>query len=169
MPALMRCLGQWLFCLALAATCGRARADSALGRFAVVQAAPGSTSVYVAVVSLSATPFVRHGTRYLARYRADVFPFFFYDERGRLIVDVSDAQLRALAVGRPIDFTGRAIRSDGAVRRIDGRVTPAGPDRGAIKVRIHVGRRITLVFNTTYRLPGAERIRPSPARTPSGP
>lgn len=142
--------------------------EPGLGRFALVRTAPVKTSVYVAIVSLAATDFVRHGPDYLADYRVKVFPFFFYDEHGRLVVPVSDADLRRLASGQPFDFSGQGIRSDGKVRLVDGRVTPRGPATGDIQVRVHASRHFTLVFNTTYRLPAAP-LTATGARTPAAP
>jgi hypothetical protein len=147
-----------LGCAALLVGLGPLRTAAApadLERFAVVESAPGRTSIYVGTVTFTLTPFIRQGGQYAADYQAKVFPFFFYSEHGRLVVTVSDAQLRRIADGQPIEFTGQGVNADGAVRSIDGRAIPRAGDRGELKVRIHLGHRLTLVFNTTYRLPKA--------------
>jgi hypothetical protein len=111
------------------------------------------TSVYVASVLLTPGPFVRTNGVYVAEYTAEVFPFSFYSENGSLRIAVSDGDLDRLSRGLSFAFEGRAIRSDGRERRIDGRVTPLGPATGRIRVRLVVNRYLILVFDTTYRLP----------------
>jgi hypothetical protein len=120
-----------------------------------VEVPPLKASIVIGSVTLTATPFVRHGQGYDARYAAHVFPYSFFDEAGTLRIDFPDADLRRLASGQPVAFTGRAVRDDGAVRRVDGRVTPEGPDRGRIKVRVSVGRGLSLTFSAAYRLGGS--------------
>lgn len=124
-------------------------------RYERVEIAPTRTSIYVGIVSMTLPPMIRSGTRYSAAYVANVFPYFFYDEKGQLYVDITDAQLDDLAHGRPIEFSGLAIRDDGVERRITGKATPTDADSGKIKVRVFVSKRIDLIFNTTYRFAGA--------------
>ena len=100
--------------------------------------------------------FVRVNGGFEAAYTAKVFPFFFYNEAGRLRVEISDASLRQLERGEAIDFKGRAVREDGAERRVEGRATPANGTSGKIKVRVFYSKRIELIFNTTYRFPDAK-------------
>lgn len=141
------------FALAFQLTLGAAEPPAA--RYARVSVAPTKTSVYVATVTMKMPTFVRHGGTYAAPYKAEVFPFFFENENGTLSVDVSDAQLDALAHGKTIEFTGRALRSDGIVRRVEARATPRDATAGALKVKVYVSKRIVLVFNTTYRFEAA--------------
>ena len=68
------------------------------------------------------------------------------------MVEVPDDCLRQLARGKPIDFKGRAVRSDGRIRTLDCRVAPADSDSGKIKIRLVVSRYLILVFDSTYRL-----------------
>lgn len=114
--------------------------------------APVKTSIYVGNVLLSVDTLSRSGSTYVSRYSAKVFPYFFWNETGRLRIDVPDAALRRLHDGQPIDFTGEAIRDDGRTRTLTGRAVPTGPAAGQIKVRIFVTTRISLVFNTTYQV-----------------
>jgi hypothetical protein len=102
---------------------------------------------------LSASRFIRHDQTYSADYQAKVFPYFFFNEGGRLFIEVPDSALREIADGRSFDFVGRAIRRDGRVRRVTGRVTPTSPTAGNLKVRLIVNRYLTLVFDSTYQLP----------------
>ena len=119
--------------------------------FARVEVAPAKTSIYIGTVSLTMPAFVREGGTYVSAYTAKVFPYFFYNEAGRLAIDFSDAQLARLAAGETVEFTGRALRTDGAVHRLEGRAAPADALSGKLKVRVFVSARIELIFNTTYR------------------
>ena len=128
--------------------------EPALDRYDRVDIAPAKTSIYIGSVTMTMTTFVRRGATYEASYTAKVFPYFFYNETGRLVIEVSDDTLRALERGEPIEFKGRGISTDGSERRIEGKATPANPTAGKIKVRVFVSKRIELIFNTTYRLSG---------------
>ncbi len=124
--------------------------------YARVEVAPAKTSIYIGTVSLAMPAFVREGGTYASAYTAKVFPYFFYNEEGRLAIEFSDAQLARLAAGETVEFTGRALRSDGAVHRLEGRAAPADAFSGKLKVRVFVSARIELIFNTTYRFAGAD-------------
>ncbi len=138
--------------------------NPALDRYSVVTTAPVSTWIYVGSVTLTATPLLRQGGQYNAHYSAKVFPYFFSSESGSMVVNVSSASLLRLAAGSPIAFTGLATRSDGTLRPIDGTATPTGPSGGAIKVKIHLSKKITLVFDTTYRLADPPPLKASAGR-----
>jgi hypothetical protein len=148
------------FALALAAGPAAAEPEPGLARFGVVWVAPVQTSFYLGRVALSAGAFRREAGGYSASYAAKVFPYYFWSETGTLRIELSDEALRRLAAGAAVPFTGKATRADGRERWVEGRVAATGPDGGAIKVRLHVGRRLVLVFDTSYRL--------APAVSPSG-
>ena len=133
-------------------------ADRTPGHFAEVTVAAAERTVYVAKVSLTIQPAKRRGGAYRADYAVKVFPFFFYNEHGELSIDVSDDQLRQLARGETVDFTGHATNSNGKDRRIEGHAVPdaAGTDHGSIKVRVWVSKNIEVTFNTVYRFTGQE-------------
>jgi hypothetical protein len=116
-----------------------------------VVVAPTKTSIYIGTVSLTMPTFVRVQDRYETTYTARVFPFFMYNEAGRLSVDISDEGLRQLERGEPVEFSGRAVNADGDERRVEGKATPADAAGGKIKVRVFVSRHVELIFNTTYR------------------
>lgn len=138
-----------LVSVTLAATL--AAAETPLRGYERVVVEPTKTSIYIGTVSMTMPAFVRTGDRYAAAYTAKVFPFFFYNERGTLFVQISDEQLRALARGEPIEFSGRAHSTDSDERRVEGKATPADARSGKLKVRVFVSRRIELIFNTSYR------------------
>ena len=117
---------------------------------------PAKTSIYLGTVSMTMPAFVRVNEGFESAYTAKVFPFFFYNEAGRLRVEISDASLRQLERGEAVDFKGLAVREDGAERPVEGRATPADSASGKIKVRVSYAKRIELIFNTTYRFPDAK-------------
>jgi hypothetical protein len=99
--------------------------------------------------------FQREGAMYQSTYVCKVFPYFFYNEKGTLAIEVPDEALARLAAGETITFTGRAETTEGKPRRIEGRAVPASPTEGKIKVRVFVTEKLELIFNTTYRFPTA--------------
>jgi hypothetical protein len=121
------------------------------GPYATVTVEPAKTSIYLGSVSLVMPPFAREGGTYATTYVAKVFPLFFYNEKGQLWIDFSDAELQQLAKGETVNFTGHAHSEDGDERRVEGRVTRTDATTGKIKVRVFVSKRIELIFNTTYR------------------
>jgi hypothetical protein len=125
--------------------------ETSLERYHRVEIAPTRTSIYLGSVSMTMPTFVRANGVYSADYSAKVFPFFFYNETGRLAVEISDAALRRLERGEPIEFEGHGISSDGKERRLAGRAVPTNTRTGKIKVRVFLSKRIQLIFNTTYR------------------
>ena len=125
------------------------------GRYAQVTVDPAKTSIYIGSVSLTMSPFVRCSGGYQTDYTAKVFPFFFYNEHGRISIEFSDENLRQLRRGETAYFKGRAHSSDGDERRIEGRAIPADAAHGKIKVRVWIGR-IELIFNTVYRFSGQD-------------
>ena len=128
-----------------------AAADTAPRNYERVIVAPAKTSIYLGTVSMTMPAFVRINGGFEANYAAKVFPFFFYNEAGKLRVEISDESLRQLARGEVVEFKGRAVREDGAERRVEGKATPADATSGKIKVRVFYSKRIELIFNTTYR------------------
>ena len=145
-------LGALVFPLGLSAREPISSDGADLARFSEVEAAPVKTSIYLGSVSLEAGRFIRRGQTYAADYDARVFPYFFFNETGRLVIDVPDACLRQLERGTAFDFKGHAVRSDGRTRILTGRVTPIDSVSGKLKIRLIVNRHLTLVFNSTYRL-----------------
>jgi hypothetical protein len=116
-----------------------------------VDVAPTKTSIYIGTVSMTMPTFVRHGGTFEASYTAKVFPYYFYNEKGTLTVNISDAQLDELVAGRTITFTGLGVRDDGTPRPVEGKAMPTDAKSGKLKVRVTVSKHVVLVFNTTYR------------------
>jgi hypothetical protein len=133
------------------------RADDSLARFNVVDIRPAVTSIIIATVSMSMPPFVRKNVVYSSTYSAKVFPYFFYNEKGRIWIVVPDEDIRRAAKGQPVDFVGHALSESGEARKVEGRAVPTGPTSGRIRVRVFVTRRISLTYDTTYELKGTAR------------
>ena len=157
-PAMLlraRCLA---VCFALiASTTNVPAAEAPLSNYARVEVAPAKTSIYVGSVSMTMPTFARNGSTFESSYVAKVFPYFFYNESGRLTVEIADDALRQLRRGEPIEFKGQAVRDDGALRRVEGRATPTDANSGKLKVRVFYSKRVELIFNTTYRFPDAAK------------
>lgn len=141
------------FCALLFSAALASAAENDLSVYARVDIAPTKTSIYIGSVSMTMPTFVRENGTYSATYAAKVFPYFFYNEKGTLSIDVPDEALRRLERGEPIEFEGRGVNADGEARRVAGRAVPTDAHRGEIKVRVFVSQRIQLIFNTTYRFP----------------
>lgn len=121
-----------------------------------VTVAPAKTSIYIGNVKLTMPPFVREEEVYASTYEAKVFPFFFYNEKGTISINISDDDLQRLTAGERVHFAGEARDSSGEPRRIEGHADPADERSGKIKVRVWVSKNIELIFNTTYRFDGDE-------------
>lgn len=139
------------------------RADDSLARFNVVDIKPSTASIYIATVTMTMPPFVRKKVVYSSTYSAKVFPYFLFNEKGRIWIVVPDDLLRRAANGESVDFKGHALSDSGDERRVEGHATPTGPWGGKIRVRVFVTRRISLNYDTTYELKGAAG---PPAATP---
>jgi hypothetical protein len=123
-------------------------------RYRQVETGPTKTSIYVGTVTIALPPFQRVGNDYVTTYTTKVFPFFFYNENGRLWIEVSDAQLRQLERGERMAFKGHARNDAGDERRVEGYATATDATSGKIKVRVFATKSIELIFNTTYRFTG---------------
>ncbi len=153
-----------LLTLALVLLAPLCRANDLLDRFGVVLIKPSSTSIYIGTVSMTMPPFVRRDSVYSSTYFARVFPYFFYNESGRISIVIPDRDLKTIEEGGAIDFKGSALSDAGEKRRVEGRATPTGPSGGRIRVRVFVTRRIALTYETTYELRGP--VAKAPAVTP---
>ena len=139
--------------VALTATRTCFAAEAPLKNYQRVEVATSKTFVGIASVTMTMPVFTRSAGVYAADYRATVVPWVMFNEKGRLSVEVSDAQLRALERGETIEVKGKAVRHDGAERRVEARITPADAAHGKLKVRVYYSKRINLSFETTYRFP----------------
>jgi hypothetical protein len=148
-------------CAAIALASPLRALEPAYSPFQVVSIKPAVTSVIVATVTMSMPDFGRKGEVYSSTYYAKVFPYFFYNEKGRIWIKVTDADIRRASAGQPVDFSGQAINEAGEKRRVEGHAVPTGPLTGKIRVKVYVTRRISLNYDTTYELKGPPAPRPA--------
>ena len=164
---MLRHASAFLCCLTLAlAAPTPPSVERPLTDYARVDVAAAKTSIYVGSVSLTMPTFVRAKGVFETTYVAKVFPYFFYNQNGKLNVEFSDEQLRKLERGEVTEFKGQAIAEDGELLRVEGKATPADANSGKLKVRVLVSKRVELIFNTTYRFPD---VKPSPAAAAPSP
>lgn len=123
-------------------------------RYQSARVATAKTSIYIGNVKLEMPVFQREGEVYSSTYEAKVFPFFFYNESGRISITIPDADLHRLAAGERVYFTGEAFSTKEEPRRVEGHADPADAESGKIKVRVWVSKNIELIFNTTYQFEG---------------
>ena len=141
----------------LALTAPLRGAGDPLDRYSIVAIKPATMSIYIGTITMSIPPFVRKNAVYASTYSAKVFPYFFYNESGRIWIVIPDQDLKRLDQGFPIDFVGHGVNNSGETRRVEGRATPTGPTGGKIRVKVYVTRRIALTYDSTYELRGAAR------------
>ena len=140
-----------ILCCAFAVAVALRGEEASLSRYATVEIDPAKTSIYIGSVTMTMPPFTRKEGVYSSTYSAKVFPYFFYNEKGKISIEVSDELLRKLERGETVEFTGHGTSSSGEERRIAGRAVPTNATSGKIKVRVFVSKKIELIFNTTYR------------------
>lgn len=147
-----------ILCLLLlsGAVSGIARADTAqsVGEWDTVIVPPIKTSIYVGSVTLTTSPFQRAGDQFEATYEAKVWPWFFWNETGRITIRLPHGDLERLARSERVEFTGEATNHKGKPRHVTGRADRTDAATGKIKVRIGVDD-TELIFNGTYRFPNA--------------
>ncbi len=144
----------WVLSLAGLTPATQAMSEIPDTRHAVATVETAKTSIYIGNVTLTMPPFKRTGEVYESTYQAKVFPYFFYNERGKIAITLSDDELRRISNGETVHFNGQAEDTAGDPRRIEGRVVPDDALSGKIKVRVWVSPKIELIFNTTYRFTG---------------
>ncbi len=137
---------------ASAAIALRATEDPVLRHFDLVTIDDSKTSIYIGSVTLKMTPFVHKDGAFHATYSATVFPYFFWDEKGSISIEMPDDALQQVAKGEVVYFKGKGMNDDHEERRIEGRVIPADATSGKIKVRVFVTKKTQLIFNSTYHL-----------------
>lgn len=143
-----------LLAISVMVLCAAAAGADEFSVFDRVAIKPTTANYLIASVHMDMPPFTRKRTVFSSTYAASVTPFFFYNESGRIWINLKDEGLRKVAKGEPTDFTGQAVSESGGLRRVEGRATPTGPRSGKIRVRVFVSRRIALTYDTTYELTG---------------
>ena len=143
-----------LLLLAMLLTCGAATLRPADAPPAVRQLRidPSTTKVVVGHARLSVDPLTRSGDGLSGTYKVEVSPFPIGNESGKLTVNVSGDDLRRLARGETIQFSGQAVNTQGNSSAVRGTATPAG-NSGDGALRVHIAsQKGKLVFDTSYHL-----------------
>lgn len=144
-----------LWLLALIGAPARADATGA-GEWDAVSVPPIRTSIYVGSVTLTTSLFQRTGDQLEATYEARVWPWFFWNETGRIVIRLPHAEVEKLVRTERVEFTGEATNHKGKPRHVTGRADRVDAVSGKIKVRIGVDDTV-LVFNGSYRFPNAQK------------
>jgi hypothetical protein len=111
---------------------------------------PCSASIPFGRVSLVVSPLSYTGKTCVGSYRLKVFPYFFKNENGTLVLDASDRLIKTLMSGRPVGLVGKATnRKDGKVKDIVGKAIPSINQKGKVTFSINSEFGL-IVFNTTY-------------------
>lgn len=113
-----------------------------------------NTSIYIGRVTLTTSEFTRTGEQFTATYEARVWPWAFWNETGRITINLPSADIARLQRGERVEFTGEATNHRNKPRHVTGRADRTGEGTGKIKVRIGVDD-TELIFNGTYRVPPA--------------
>ena len=94
---------------------------------------PSSTKVLVGRAHLSVDPLTRSGSGLSGTYKLEVSPVPIGNESGKLSVDVSGDDLRRLAQGETVQFSGQAVSAQGNRSEVRGTATPKGNGEGALQ------------------------------------
>jgi hypothetical protein len=88
---------------------------------------------------------------YSGVYKISVSPYFFKNEKGRLAIIVSDESMAKINHGKVASIIGSATTNGkgGLTRHVDATVTPAGINRGMIKLWFIAGNR-KMTFEPAY-------------------
>ena len=97
-------------------------------------------------------PLTRSGDGLSGTYKVEVSPIPVGSESGKLSVNVSGDDLRRLAQGETIQFSGQAVNTQGSSSAVRGTATPKG-NSGSGALRVHIAsKKGKLVFDTSYHL-----------------
>jgi hypothetical protein len=134
----------------------RAETAPALTNWERINVGPMKTSIYLGSVTLTTGVFVRHGSTLTTTYAADVFPWFFWNETGHIVITLSDTDLANIARGEAAQLAGDGVNNKNKPRKVTGRAEPVDATSGKFKIRI-LADGYTLVFNGTYKFEGSQR------------
>jgi hypothetical protein len=133
----------------------------------VLMVDPSSMPVAGGTVTLTIGALRRVDGVYLGDYKIKVSPYFYKNEKGRLVIVVSDESLAKVNHGKVATIVGTATTSGkgGISRHIDATATPADIDHGMLKILFLVGDR-KMIFEPAYRFTGKEMAATLPRSLP---
>jgi hypothetical protein len=128
---------------------------------------PSSMSVLAGKATLTIGPLERTNGVYTGDYEYTVFPWFQFNEQGKLAILVSDESLAQANDGKVVTVTGTAtaIGKGGARRPIVIIATPVDKDHGTLNLSFMAGSR-KMIFTPAYHF--AENATTSPAALLTG-
>lgn len=112
---------------------------------------PSSTTAAGGTVHLNVGELNLIAGTFQGDYRINVVPYAFKNEKGKLTIEAPNDSLRKLTNQMAVDFVGKAIDTDAAMRRIDGTITPTSHNKGTVLLWFVSGKK-KMTFQTTYRL-----------------
>jgi hypothetical protein len=116
-----------------------------------------SMAVGAGKATLIIGPLQRTNGVYMGDYKLKVFPYFFKNEKGRLLINVSDEAIAEASQGRTVPITGTATTdgNNGKCRPIGAIATPVDRDHGTLKLWFMAGDR-KMIFEPAYHFSGNE-------------
>jgi hypothetical protein len=134
--------------VAVAGTSTNAAADSR-----IILLDPSFMPMTAGKVTLTIGALQRTNGVYAGDYKIKVFPYFLKNEKGRLAIVISDAALAGINEGKVTAISGTATTNGkgGRSRHIEATVTPAGTNRGQVKLWFSGGGR-QMVFEPAYHI-----------------
>jgi hypothetical protein len=126
-----------------------------------------SMPVFAGKATLTIGPLGRTNGVYTGDYEYAVFPWFQFDEQGKLAINVSDESLAQANQGKVVTVTGTATASGkgGPRRPIVIIATPVDNDHGTLQLSFLAGSR-KMIFTPAYHF--ADNATASPAALPAG-
>jgi hypothetical protein len=104
-----------------------------------------------AVATLIVSPLARTNGTYVGDFKLKIFPYFFKNQKGRLVIEVSDETLAAVHAGKPVVVTGTATSAkSGVARPVEITVTPKDGNHGSVSLWFMAGGR-KMIFTPAYQ------------------
>lgn len=139
-----------LACLSSLSAADSSASPAPVGAKLVIE--PSSSSLAGGTAKLAVDPLSRSGLNYVGEYQIQVIPYFFKNENGHLVIEVSDSQLRQMEDGTVTSFVGEAKANTSEQKhKISAKATPADGSSGALIFTVATDSG-PLIFNTSYRI-----------------
>jgi hypothetical protein len=125
------------------------------GRVLIID--PSSMPVAAGKATLTIGALQRTNGVYSGSYKLKMFPWFLKNEKGTLVVIVSDESLAEINRGKILVIAGTATASGkgGRNRHIEATATPADINHGTLKLWFMAGNR-KMIFEPSYHFAGKE-------------
>ncbi len=116
-----------------------------------------STPVAAGKATLIISPLQRTNGTFVGEYKLKVFPYFFKNEQGRLVIIVSDEAIAGARQGKVVTITGTATTDgkNGKHWPIVAIARPIDMNHGRLTMYFTAGTR-KMIFDSTYHFSGNE-------------